>query len=75
MNAWRKINELEGHEAECKNTVDGKMLWKDVREVEDDKFISMRDKENSLFCIKYCPVHDTASEFSEKNCAQSFWAL
>ena len=75
MNAWRKTNEFEGHEVECKNVADGKIVWKVVREVEDDKFISIREKENSLFCTKYCPVHDTASEFSEKNFAQSFWAL
>ena len=75
MSAWRKINELEGHEVERKNVVDEKIVWKVVREVEDDKFISIRDKEKSLFCTKYCPVHDTASEFSDNNFAQSFWAL
>ena len=75
MNAWRKINELKGHEFECKTVVDGKNVGKVVIEVEDYEFISIRDKENSLFRTKYCPVHDTASEFSEKNFAQSFWAL
>ena len=64
MNAWRKINELEGHEVECKNVADGKIVWKVVREVEDDKFISIRD-----------PVHHTASEFCEKNFTWSFYAL
>ena len=47
MNAWRKIYELEGHEAESKNIMDRKIVWKVVRVVEDDKFISIRDKENS----------------------------
>ena len=44
MNAWRKNNELEGHEVECKNIVDGKIVWKLVIEVEYDNFISIRDK-------------------------------
>ena len=43
--------------------------------MEDDEFISIKDKENSLFRTKYFQVHDKASEFSEKNFAQSFWAL
>ena len=75
INACRKINELEGHEVEFKNVADGKIVWKVLREVEDDEFISIKDKENSLFCTKYCPIHDIASEFSEKNFAQSFLAL
>ena len=33
------MNELEGHEGECKNVADEKIVWKVVREVEDDKFI------------------------------------
>ena len=37
MNAWRKINELEGHEVECKNIADGKIVCKVVIEVEDDE--------------------------------------
>ena len=49
MNAWRKINELEGHEVECKNVADGKIVWKVVREVEDDKFISIREKKIHYF--------------------------
>ena len=57
MNVWRKINELEGHEVECKNVAYRKFVWKVAKEVEDDKFISMSDKENSLFCTKYCPVY------------------
>ena len=43
--------------------------------MEYDEFISTRDKENSSFCINYCTVHDTASEFGEKGFVQSFWAL
>ena len=61
INLWRKINDLEVHEVECKNVTDGKIIWKVVREVEGDKFISIREKENSLFRTKYCPGHDTAS--------------
>ena len=38
MNAWRTIHGLEGHEEECKNVADGKILWKVVREVDDDQF-------------------------------------
>ena len=75
MNAQRKINKLEGHEVEFKNVAGEKIVWKVVREVEDDKLISIRDKENALFRTRYCSVHDTASEFSENSFAQSFWAL
>ena len=72
MNVWRKINELEWHKIKWKDVTDGKIKWKVVGEVEDDDFISIRDKENVLFRTKYCPVDDIASEFSKNNFAQSF---
>ena len=59
MNAWRKINELEGHEVECKNVSDGRIIWRVIREVEDIEFVAIRAKENALFCTKYCHVYDT----------------
>ena len=43
MKAWRKMNELKGHEVECKNVADGKIVWEVVREVKRDEFISIRD--------------------------------
>ena len=60
------MNKLEGYEVECKNAANGKIVWMVVREVDGDELMSIRDKENSLFCTKYYPVYDTASEFTEK---------
>ena len=51
MNVWRKINELEGYEVECKNVADRKIVWKVVKEVEDDKFISIRIKEKMHYFV------------------------
>ena len=38
MDAWRSIHLLEGHEEECKNATDGKIVWKVVREVDEGEF-------------------------------------
>ena len=51
------------------------IVWKVVQEVEDEEFISIRDKESLLFRTKNCPLNDTASEISEKIFAQPFWTL
>ena len=75
MNAWRTINELEGHEVECRNNSDGKIVWKVVREIEDDQFRAIREKENALYRTKYIPVHSTEVEFGDESFSQSFWAL
>ena len=75
MDAWRVIHGLEGKEVECKNVADGKILWKVVREVDEDKFKTIRETENKLFRTKYCPVQNLNSEFSEEDFAKSFWAL
>ena len=56
MNAWRIIHGLEGHEEECKNEADGKIAWKVLTEVDDNKFQSIRETENTLFRTKYCPI-------------------
>ena len=75
MDAWRVIHGLEGKEVECKNVADGKIIWKVVREVDEDKFKTIRETENKLFRTKYCPVQNLNSEFSEEDFAKSFWAL
>ena len=75
MDAWRIIHGLEGNKVECKNAADGKILWKVVKEVDQDQFRSIRESENKLFCTKYCPVRNLNSEFSEEDFAKSFWAL
>ena len=52
MNELRKINELEGHEVECKNVADGNIVWKVVREVEDDQ--------RKRKCIPLCQILSTS---------------
>ena len=74
-NAWLVIDELEGHGFECKNSTDGQIVWKVVRDVNEDKFCTIRETEDKLFCTKYCPVHHSILEFSEEDFANSFWAL
>ena len=73
MDAWRSIHLLEGHEEECKNATDEKIVWKVVREVDEDEFRIIKGPENELFHTKYCPVQK--SEFNEEDFANSFWAL
>ena len=75
MNAWRVIDELEEHEVECKNTTDGQIIWRVVREVNEDKFHTIQEREDILFCSKYCPVHHSIIEFSEDDFANSFWVI
>ena len=69
MNAWRVIDELEGHKVECKNSTDGRIVWKVVREVNEDKFRTIREREDKLFRTKYCPVHHSILEFSVEDFA------
>ena len=44
-----------------------------MREVNEYKFCTVREREDKLFCTKYCPVHH--SIFSEEDFANSIWAL
>ena len=46
-----------------------------MREVNEDKFCTIRDREDKLFCTKYCPFHHYILEFSEEDFVYSFRAL
>ena len=46
-----------------------------MREVNENKFRTIRDREDKLFRTKYCPVHHSILEFSKKDFTNSFWAL
>ena len=46
-----------------------------MREVNEDKFCTIRERDYKLFRTKYCPVHHSILEFSEEDFANAFWAL
>ena len=75
MKVWRVIDELEGYDVEYKNPTDGRIVRKVVREVNEDKFRTIRKRKGKLFRTKYCPVHHSILEFSEEDFAKYCLAL
>ena len=79
--AWKKITELEGKEIECNNAKDGKVVWKVIKECDEDAFRYIREREIKM-CVdkKFDPLipqereptdttgseSDTASTVSDK---------
>ena len=46
-----------------------------MREVNEDKFRAIRERDDKSFRTKYYPIHHSILEFSEEDFANSFWAL
>ena len=46
---YEKIKELEGHKEMYTNTADGRVVWKVVSQVLDDKLKDMREYKEKLF--------------------------
>ena len=44
-----------------------------VKEVSEDEFCTIREKEDRIFWTKYCPVHNPDLPLSEENFAEAFW--
>ena len=51
-NAWKKITELEGKEIECNNAKDGKVVWKVIKECDEDAFRYIREREIKMIVDK-----------------------
>ena len=56
-----------------KNSINGQIVWKAVREVNEDMFCTIIDREYKLFCTKFCLVLYSILELSEEDFANSFW--
>ena len=66
--AWEKIKSLEGTEVECKTKDDGKVIWRVVEKVIDDKYTQVREIEQE-WLKKNSPMKEecsTAKELFEK---------
>ena len=46
-----------------------------MRELNEDKFCTVREREDKLFRTKYYSLHPSILEFIEEDFANSFWAL
>ena len=49
---WKKIKELEGKEIECNNAKDGKVVWKVIKECDEDTFRYIREREIKMIVDK-----------------------
>ena len=70
--AWDTIKGLIGHEVECKNNTDGKVLWKHVESVTDDIFTERLAKEKE-WLKKNSPMKEKIE--TPKELFQKMWPL
>lgn len=68
--AWEKIKSLEGTEVECKTKDDGKVIWRVVNKVTDDKYTKIRDREQE-WLKKNSPMKEQCS--SAKELFEKLW--